>query len=168
MHLNHSLPRGCDQTGLQFARAGQCHGRRELCQSHESSGRLYVTTGPGGTNAVTGVGGGMVGLDAMLVISGQVKSQDRMFDKDGCHWACANLGCGSGHSLDRKSRLRNMLSRFSIRATFVTIWRRPSILPSTAVPVRCWIDIHLDVQPHRLNCPLRCAALILRIDKASC
>ncbi len=77
MHLNDSL--------------GQCAGLTYICAVHEQSaamaaesyakvredlGVCLVTTGPGGTNALTGVAGAWLDSTPMLVISGQVKRAD--------------------------------------------------------------------------------------------
>jgi acetolactate synthase-1/2/3 large subunit len=66
-----------------------------ICNSHEqasaicaegyakatgSLGVCMVTTGPGGTNAITGVAGAWLDSTPTLFISGQVKRPDRMFD----------------------------------------------------------------------------------------
>lgn len=44
-------------------------------------GALLVTTGPGGTNALTGVAGAWIESTPMLVVSGQVKRADLMGDR---------------------------------------------------------------------------------------
>ncbi|MDE1162435.1 MAG: thiamine pyrophosphate-binding protein [Acidobacteriaceae bacterium] len=66
-----------------------------ICNSHEQAsamcaesyakavndlGVCLVTTGPGGTNAVTGVAGAWLDSTPTLFLSGQVKRPDRMFD----------------------------------------------------------------------------------------
>ena len=66
-----------------------------ICNSHEQAsaicaegyakatnglGFCMVTTGPGGTNAVTGVAGAWLDSTPVLFVSGQVKRPDRMFD----------------------------------------------------------------------------------------
>jgi acetolactate synthase-1/2/3 large subunit len=66
-----------------------------VCNSHEQAsaicaegfakavnglGCCMVTTGPGGTNAVTGVAGAWLDSTPVLYLSGQVKRPDRMFD----------------------------------------------------------------------------------------
>lgn len=66
-----------------------------ICNSHEQAsamcaeayakavndlGVCLVTTGPGGTNAVTGVAGAWLDSTPVLFLSGQVKRPDRMFD----------------------------------------------------------------------------------------
>ena len=76
MHLNDSL--------------GRCHSLQYVCNLHEQGGAiaaeaygqyaglgvLMVTTGPGGTNAITGVAGAWLESTPMLVVSGQVKRAD--------------------------------------------------------------------------------------------
>ena len=81
MHLNASL---AGETRLTA-----------ICNSHEQAsaicaegyakatnglGVCLVTTGPGGTNAVTGVAGAWLDSTPTLFLSGQVKRPDRMFD----------------------------------------------------------------------------------------
>ena len=66
-----------------------------ICNSHEQAsamcaesyaktvnglGVALVTTGPGGTNAITGVAGAWLDSTPTLFLSGQVKRPDRMFD----------------------------------------------------------------------------------------
>lgn len=77
MHLNDSL--------------GACQGLEYVCTLHEQAaamaaesyakvtgklGVCLVTTGPGGTNALTGVAGAWLDSTPMLVLSGQVKRAD--------------------------------------------------------------------------------------------
>src|ERR1700729_3900762 len=81
MHLNASL--------------AQCPSIEPICNSHEQAsamaaegyakatnglGVCMVTTGPGGTNAITGVAGAWLDSTPVLFLSGQVKRPDRMFD----------------------------------------------------------------------------------------
>lgn len=81
MHLNQSL---ADESRIM-----------PVCNSHEQAsaicaegyakatnglGVCMVTTGPGGTNAVTGVAGAWLDSTPTLFLSGQVKRPDRMFD----------------------------------------------------------------------------------------
>ena len=81
MHLNQSLASEPRMTAI--------------CNSHEQAsaicaegyakatnalGFCMVTTGPGGTNAVTGVAGAWLDSTPVLFVSGQVKRPDRMFD----------------------------------------------------------------------------------------
>jgi acetolactate synthase-1/2/3 large subunit len=74
MHLNDAIGR-CD--GLRYV---ACHHEQTCSMAAQSYFRLTnrlaavnVTTGPGGTNAITGVFGGWVDSLGMVVVSGQVK-----------------------------------------------------------------------------------------------
>src|SRR5579871_1236782 len=93
MHLNQSL--------------GKCAEIEAICNSHEQAsamcaeayakatnglGVAMVTTGPGGTNAVTGVAGAWLDSTPMLIVSGQVKRPDRMFDAQGKPRGMRQLG----------------------------------------------------------------------------
>jgi acetolactate synthase-1/2/3 large subunit len=74
MHLNDALSRNRDLAVVC------CHHEQTCAMAAESYFRLTnrvaavnVTTGPGGTNAITGVYGAHVDSMAMVVVSGQVK-----------------------------------------------------------------------------------------------
>jgi acetolactate synthase-1/2/3 large subunit len=148
MHLNHSLSKETRLTAI--------------CNSHEQAsaicaegfakatnglGVCMVTTGPGGTNAVTGVAGAWLDSTPTLFLSGQVKLPDRMFDAvSGRPLGMRQLGvqevdiCSivkpitkyAETVLDPK-RIRYHLEK----AVFLALNGRPG-------PV--WVDIPLDVQ----------------------
>lgn len=147
MHLNQSL-------GAQPA-------IEPVCNSHEQAsamcaeayakitnhlGVCMVTTGPGGTNAVTGVAGAWLDSTPTLFISGQVKRPDRMFDADGNPLGMRQLGV---QEVDIVSIVKpitkyavTVLDPAEIRyhlekAVYLALNERPG-------PV--WIDIPLDVQ----------------------
>lgn len=147
MHLNASL--------------AQCAALEPVCNSHEQAsaiaaenyakatnnlGVALVTTGPGGTNAVTGVAGAWLDSTPVLFISGQVKRPDRMFAADGSPLGVRQIG---PQELDIISIVRpitkyavTILDPVSIRyhlhkAVYLARHGRPG-------PV--WIDIPLDVQ----------------------
>ena len=74
MHLNDAIGRCAGLTPVC------CHHEQACAMAAESYGRLTgrlaavnVTTGPGGTNAITGVWGAWTDSIGMIVISGQVK-----------------------------------------------------------------------------------------------
>jgi acetolactate synthase-1/2/3 large subunit len=154
MHLNHSLG---SETAIE-----------PVCNSHEQAsamcaegyakatnhlGVCMVTTGPGGTNAVTGVTGAWLDSTPMLVISGQVKRPDRMFDKDGRPLGMRQLGV---QEVDIVSIVKpitkyavTVLDANDIRyhlekAVYLAFHGRPG-------PV--WIDIPLDVQASPIEAP---------------
>ena len=147
MHLNASL--------------AQCPRLQGICTSHEQAaamaaehyakatgalGVAMVTTGPGGTNAITGLAGGWLDSTPMLFLSGQVKRPDRMFAADGTPLGMRQLGV---QEVDIISIVRpltkyavTILDPASIRyhlekAVHLALHGRPG-------PV--WIDVPLDVQ----------------------
>jgi acetolactate synthase-1/2/3 large subunit len=156
MHLNQSLGA---QTAIE-----------PICNSHEQAsaicaeayakasnhlGVCMVTTGPGGTNAVTGVAGAWLDSTPTLFISGQVKRPDRMFDKDGHPLGMRQLGV---QEVDIVSIVKpitkyavTILDPSEIRyhlekAIYLAFHGRPG-------PV--WIDIPLDVQASPIEEPSR-------------
>lgn len=147
MHLNHSL--------------GAEPSLEAICNSHEQAsaicaeayakatnhlGVCMVTTGPGGTNAVTGVAGAWLDSTPMVVISGQVKRPDRMFDREGRSLGMRQLGV---QEVDIVSIVKPITKyavtvldpdgiRYELeKAFYLALHGRPG-------PV--WIDIPLDVQ----------------------
>jgi acetolactate synthase-1/2/3 large subunit len=154
MHLNHSLA---------------CEAAIEpVCNSHEQAsaicaegyakatnhlGVCMVTTGPGGTNAVTGVAGAWLDSTPMLILSGQVKRPDRMFDMDGRPLGMRQLGV---QEVDIVSIVKP-ITKYAVtvidpndiryhleKAVYLAFHGRPG-------PV--WIDIPLDVQASPIQEP---------------
>ncbi len=135
---------------------------RPVCNSHEQAsaicaegyakatnglGVCMVTTGPGGTNAVTGVAGAWLDSTPTLFLSGQVKRPDRMFDAaTGKPLGMRQLGV---QEVDICSIVRPITKyaetilvpediRYHLeKAVYLALNGRPG-------PV--WIDIPLDVQ----------------------
>lgn len=159
MHLNQSL-------GAEPA-------IESVCNSHEQAsafcaeayakatnhlGACMVTTGPGGTNAVTGVAGAWLDSTPVLYLSGQVKRPDRMFDKAGSPLGVRQLGV---QEVDIVSIVRpitkyavTVLEPSEIRyhlekAVYLALHGRPG-------PV--WIDIPLDVQASPIEDPQKLRA----------
>jgi acetolactate synthase I/II/III large subunit len=147
MHLNASL--------------AQCKAIEPICNSHEQAaamaaenyakatnhlGVAMVTTGPGGTNALTGLAGAWLDSTPVLFLSGQVKRPDRMFARDGTPLGMRQLGV---QEIDIVSIVKpitkyavTVLEPSSIRyhlekAVYLALNGRPG-------PV--WVDIPLDVQ----------------------
>ncbi len=135
---------------------------RPICNSHEQAsaicaegyakatnglGVCMVTTGPGGTNAVTGVAGAWLDSTPTLYISGQVKRPDRMFDATtGKPLGMRQLGvqevdiCSIVRPITKYAEtiLEPKDIRYHLeKAVYLALHGRPG-------PV--WIDIPLDVQ----------------------
>ncbi len=139
-----------------------------VCNSHEQAsamcaesyakvtghlGVCMVTTGPGGTNAITGVAGAWLDSTPTLFVSGQVKRPDRMFDHTGQPLGMRQLGV---QEVDIVSIVRP-ITKYAVtivepeqiryhleKAVYLALHGRPG-------PV--WIDIPLDVQASPIDDP---------------
>lgn len=105
---------------------------------------LCVTSGPGGTNAITGVVGGWQDSIPMFVISGQVKRETTL-------WSCPELNLRQlgDQEFDIINSVRNM-TKYAVmitnsaelayhleKALYLALYGRPG-------PV--WLDVPLDIQ----------------------
>jgi acetolactate synthase-1/2/3 large subunit len=148
MHLNQSLAAEARIT--------------PVCNSHEQAsaicaeasakatgglGVCMVTTGPGGTNAVTGVAGAWLDSTPVLVLSGQVKRPDRMFDAvTGKPLGMRQLGV---QEIDICSIVKPITKYAAtvLEATEIRYQLEKAVYLAThGRPGPVWIDIPLDVQ----------------------
>ncbi|MBV9156668.1 MAG: thiamine pyrophosphate-binding protein [Acidobacteriaceae bacterium] len=147
MYLNESL--------------GRCKCIQSICNSHEQAcaicaenygkatnrlGVAMVTTGPGGTNTVTGIAGAWLDSTPTLFIAGQVKRSDRMFDAGGKPLGMRQLGV---QEIDMVSIIQ------PITKYAVTVLDPQNIryemekavhTATTGRPGPVWVEIPLDVQ----------------------
>ena len=144
MHLNDAFGR-CE--GLSYV---CCHHEQACAMAAESyfrmSGRLAavnVTTGPGGTNAITGVYGAWVDSLAMIVVSGQVK-WDTLVRSTGLK--LRQLG---DQEIDIV-RLVSSITKYAVMVTEPTTVRyhleRAISLARSGRPGPVWLDIPMNVQ----------------------
>jgi acetolactate synthase-1/2/3 large subunit len=144
MHLNHSL-------GTHPALATTfCHHEQALAMAAEAYARLTnrpavvnVTSGPGGTNAITGVYGAYVDSIPMLVISGQVKRETTV----------RSTGLPLRQLGDQELDIEELVRPVTKYATMVndpaTIryeLEKALYLAVSGRPGPVWLDIPLDVQ----------------------
>jgi acetolactate synthase-1/2/3 large subunit len=147
MHLNESL--------------GRCNRIQPVCNSHEQAsaicaenygkatnrlGVALVTTGPGGTNTVTGVAGAWLDSTPTLFISGQVKRPDRMFDSEGKPLGMRQLGV---QEVDIVSIVKP-ITKYAVTVLDPRQIRyeleKAVHLATSGRPGPVWVDIPLDVQ----------------------
>src|SRR5258708_10215540 len=84
MHLNESLSRCPEMEAVcNLHEQASAIAAENYSKATNNLGVALVTTGPGGTNAITGVAGAWLDSTPLLVISGQVKRADRMYRPDG-------------------------------------------------------------------------------------
>ena len=105
MHLNESLGRAPRSSRSATRTSRPAPSRAEdYAKATNNLGVALVTTGPGGTNAVTGVAGAWLDSTPCSFVSGQVKRPDRMFDADGKPLGHAPAGrSGSRHRFHRQA-----------------------------------------------------------------
>jgi acetolactate synthase-1/2/3 large subunit len=147
MHLNQSL--------------GNCAEIEAICNSHEQAsaicaegyakatnglGVAMVTTGPGGTNAVTGVAGAWLDSTPTLFISGQVKRPDRMFDAAGKPLGMRQLGVQEVDIVSIVKPITKYAVTILDPAEIRYHMEKAVYLATTGRPGPVWIDIPLDVQ----------------------
>src|SRR5580700_11152826 len=147
MHLNASLAR--------------CPSIEAVCNSHEQAsamaaenyakavnglGVAMVTTGPGGTNAMTGLAGAWLDSTPVLFLSGQVKRPDRMFAADGTPLGMRQLGV---QEVDIVSIVKP-LTKYAVTVLDPNSIRyhleKAVHLALNGRPGPVWVDIPLDVQ----------------------
>jgi acetolactate synthase I/II/III large subunit len=147
MHLNDSLSR--------------CSGVDFVCNLHEQAsaiaaenyskatnhlGVALVTTGPGSTNAITGLAGAWLDSTPCLFLSGQVKRADSMFAPDGTPLGVRQVGM---QEVDIVSIIRP-LTKYAITVNDPGSIRyhmeKALYLAKSGRPGPVWIDIPLDVQ----------------------
>jgi acetolactate synthase-1/2/3 large subunit len=146
MHLNDSL--------------GQCKELEYVCTLHEQAasiaaeayarvtnnlGVAMVTTGPGGTNAITGVAGAWLESTPVLILSGQVKRADLKRDM-----GVRQLG---PQELDIVSMVQS-ITKYAVMVTDPATIRyhleKAVYLARSGRKGPVWIDIPLDVQASQI------------------
>ncbi len=147
MHLNDALARCSDLAFVcNHHEQASAIAAENYSKATNNLGVALVTTGPGGTNAITGVVGAWLDSTPMLVISGQVKRADRMYRPDGTPLGVRQRG---SQEVDIVSIVK------PITKYAVTIDEPQSIryhlekavhLARTGRPGPVWIDIPIDVQ----------------------
>ena len=149
MHLNHSIGTH-PQLKTTFT-----HHEQALAMASEAYYRLTnrlavvnVTSGPGGTNAITGVYGAFVDSIGMLVISGQVKIETTV----------RATGLPLRQMGDQELDIEPIVQSITKYVTMVTDPRsiryhleKALYLATTGRPGPVWLDIPLDVQAARID-----------------
>jgi len=149
MHLNDAFGRTSELAKLY------CHHEQACAMAAESYFRLTnrlaavnVTSGPGGTNTITGVFGAYVDSMGMIVISGQVKEETLV---ESTRLPLRQLG-------DQEAGIVKLVE--SITKYAVTIHDPQSIryhleralyLATHGRPGPCWIDIPINVQAMQID-----------------
>lgn len=149
MHLNDSL--------------GHCAGMQSIYHHHEQAAAIAaeayarlqckpaiccVTSGPGATNAITGVAGAWVDSIPMIVLSGQTKST-LTIDSSGLPLRC--LGNQEINIVPVVKSITKYAVMITDPSTIREELEKALYLASEGRPGPVWLDIPLDVQGARIN-----------------
>jgi acetolactate synthase I/II/III large subunit len=152
MHLNDSLSRRGD---IEF-----------VCNLHEQAsaiaaenyskgtnhlGVALVTTGPGATNAITGLVGAWLDSTPCIFISGQVKRSDRIYDADGCPLGVRQVGVQEVDIVPIVQSVTKYAVTITEPGSIRYHLEKAAYLAVTGRPGPVWIDIPLDVQAHPID-----------------
>jgi len=144
MHLNHSLGKHPDLECIFNHHEQACAMAAEAyCRCSNRLPLVNVTTGPGGTNAITGVYGAWTDSIGMIVISGQVKYETTV----------QSTGLPLRQYGDQEVEIINLVRPITKYAAMVTDplsiryhIEKAFYLALSGRPGPCWLDIPLDVQ----------------------
>jgi acetolactate synthase I/II/III large subunit len=152
MHLNDSLSR---RNEIQF-----------VCNLHEQAsaiaaenyskatnhlGVALVTTGPGATNAITGLVGAWLDSTPCIFISGQVKRADRMWRADGTPLGVRQVGVQEVDIVPIVQSVTKYAVTITDPQTIRFHLEKAAHLAATGRPGPVWIDIPLDVQAYPIE-----------------
>ncbi|RKJ03907.1 thiamine pyrophosphate-binding protein [bacterium D16-54] len=144
MHLNDALGHQPGLHSLYQHHEQACAMAAEAyARIHNKIGVLCVTTGPGGTNAITGVVGGWLDSIPMLVLSGQVR-----YDTT-ARWSGVGIRAMGDQEFDIVKAVACMTKYSEMVVDPLRIrycLEKALYLAYSGRPGPCWLDIPLDVQ----------------------
>jgi acetolactate synthase-1/2/3 large subunit len=147
MHLNESLGRCADIEAVSNSHEqASAIAAENYAKATNDLGVAMVTTGPGGTNAVTGVAGAWMDSTPCLFVSGQVKRPDRMFDATGKLLGMRQLGVQEVDIVSIVASITKYAVTILDPATIRYHLEKAVWLARSGRPGPVWIDIPLDVQ----------------------
>lgn len=113
-------------------------------------GVVLVTTGPGGTNAITGVAGAWLDSVPMLVISGQVKTDNITPRKNGALTVRA-IGFQELNVIDMVKPITKYAVTVEEKEDIKYHLEKAVHLAKTGRPGPVWVEIPLDIQASEIN-----------------
>src|SRR5437879_13876090 len=154
MHLNESLGRCKEIEAVSnlheqaSAIAAENYGK-----ATNNIGVCMVTTGPGGTNAITGVAGAWLDSTPALYISGQVKRPDRAFDADNKPLGVRQVGVQEVDIVSIFATITKYAATCIEPHEMRYHLEKAVYLARSGRPGPVWIDIPLDVQASPIDDP---------------
>jgi acetolactate synthase-1/2/3 large subunit len=147
MHLNDSLSRRPEIAFVcNLHEQASAIAAENYSKATNHLGAALVTTGPGATNAITGLVGAWLDSTPCIFISGQVKRADRMYDADGAPLGVRQVGVQEVDIVP----IVESVAKYAVTVTDPQTIRyhleKAAHLAVTGRPGPVWIDIPLDVQ----------------------
>jgi acetolactate synthase I/II/III large subunit len=147
MHLNDALARCSDLTFVcNHHEQASAIAAENYSKATNNLGVALVTTGPGGTNAITGVVGAWLDSTPMLIISGQVKRADRMYRPDGTSLGVRQRGSQEVDIVSLVKPITKYALTIEDPQSIRYHLEKAAHLARTGRPGPVWIDIPVDVQ----------------------
>ncbi|MDB5619764.1 thiamine pyrophosphate-binding protein [Tardiphaga sp.] len=149
MHLNHSLGSHSELECVFNHHEQACAMAAEsYFRVNNKLAVVNVTSGPGGTNAITGIYGAYADSIGCVVLSGQVKLETTVQSTG------MPLRQYGDQELDIEKMIRP-ITKYSVMLTDPTTIRyhleKALYLAKTGRPGPCWLDIPLDIQAARID-----------------
>ena len=152
MHLNDALARCSDLTFVcNHHEQASAIAAENYAKATDNLGVVMVTTGPGGTNAITGIVGAWLDSTPVLCLSGQVKLADRMFLPDGTPLGVRQRGSQEVDIVSLVKPVTKYALTIVDPQTIRYHLEKAVYLARTGRPGPVWIDIPIDIQAAQID-----------------
>lgn len=147
MHLNDSLGRNKQVEGVcMLHEQGAAIAAEAYARISENYGACLVTSGPGGTNAVTGVAGAYYDATPVIYISGQVKRDDLVGNQ-----GIRQFGIQETDILSIVKSITKYAVQIQEPEEIRYELEKAAYLAREGKPGPVWVDIPLDIQASRVE-----------------
>src|SRR6202522_3456366 len=146
MHLNEALGRSSIIPICNLHEQASAIAAESYSKATNHLGVALVTTGPGSTNAITGLAGAWLDSTPCLFLSGQVKRADRMFMPDGTPLGVRQVGMQEVDIVSIVRPLTKYAFTVDEPGSIRYHMEKALHLAKSGRPGPVWIDIPLDVQ----------------------
>src|SRR5580692_6762156 len=153
MHLNEALGRSSIIPICNLHEQASSIAAENYSKATNHLGFALLTTGPGSTNAITGLAGAWLDSTPTIFISGQVKRTDRAFDSNNQPLGVRQVGVQEVDIVSIVSPLTKYAITVLEPGDIRYHLEKAIYLARTGRPGPVWIDIPLDVQASPIDDP---------------
>lgn len=147
MHLNDSLGRNEQAEGIcMLHEQGAAIAAEAYARISENYGACLVTSGPGGTNAVTGVAGAYYDSTPVIYISGQVKKEDLVGNQ-----GIRQFGIQETDILSIVRSVTKYAVQIQKPEDICFEMKKAAAIAKEGRPGPVWVDIPLDIQASKIE-----------------